>query len=68
VTVLLAGVRPDTAGILTNINLASWFPSSQATLKAVRFALAKLRGARAEGPAPQALTDVDLTPKLYYLG
>jgi sulfate permease, SulP family len=77
VTVLLAGVRPDTAGILTNINLASWFPSSQvfpkeeeqysSTLKAVRFALAKLPGARAEGPAPQEQTDVDLTQRLYYL-
>jgi SulP family sulfate permease len=77
VTVLLAGVRPDTAGVLTNINLASWFPSSQvfpeeeeqysSTLKAVRFALAKLRRARAEGPAPQEQTDVDLTQKLYYL-
>jgi sulfate permease, SulP family len=77
VTVLLAGVRPDTAGILTNINLESWFPSSQifpeeeeqysSTLKAVRFALAKLRAARTQEPAPQTQVDVDLTPKLYYL-
>jgi hypothetical protein len=37
------------------------------TLKAVRFALAKLRVARAEEPAPQAQTDVDPIPKLSYL-
>jgi sulfate permease, SulP family len=77
VTVFLAGVRPDTAGVLKNIGLESWFPSAQifpeeeqqysSTLKAVRFALAKLRAARTEEPAPQAQADIDLTPKLYYL-
>jgi SulP family sulfate permease len=77
VTVLLAGVRPDTAAIFTNINLASWFPASQvfpeeeqqysSTLKAVRFGLAKLRAARADEPAPQEQTDVELNLKLYYL-
>ena len=77
VTVLLAGVRPDTAGVFKNINLESWFPASQifpeeeeqysSTLKAVRLALAKLRAVRAEEPAPKTQTDVDLTPKLYYL-
>jgi hypothetical protein len=36
-------------------------------LKAVRLALAKLRAVRAEEPAPKTQTDVDLTPKLYYL-
>jgi SulP family sulfate permease len=75
VTVLVAGVRPDTAGILTNIKVESWFPSSQifpeeeeqysSTLKAVRFALAKLRAARTAEPAPHA--DAELTPRLYYL-
>jgi sulfate permease, SulP family len=77
VTVLLAGVRPDTAGVFKNINLESWFPASQifpeeeeqysSTLKAVRLALAKLRAVRAEEPAPKTQADVDLTPKLYYL-
>jgi sulfate permease, SulP family len=77
VTVLLAGVRPDTASVLQNINIESWFPASQifpeeeeqysSTLKAVRLALAKLRAVRAEEPAPKTQTDVDLTPKLYYL-
>jgi SulP family sulfate permease len=77
VTVLLAGVRPDTAGVLKNIDLESWFPSVQifpeeeqqysSTLRAVRFALAKLRAARNEEPAPQTQADVELTPKLYYL-
>jgi sulfate permease, SulP family len=77
VTVLLAGVRPDTAAVLANTNLASWFPASQvfpeeeqqysATLKAVRFALAEIRAARTETPAPQEQTDVELMPNLYYL-
>jgi SulP family sulfate permease len=77
VTVLLAGVRPDTAAVLANINLESWFPASQvfpeeeeqysSTLKAVRSALARLRASRIEEPAPQTPADVDLTPKLYYL-
>jgi sulfate permease, SulP family len=77
VTVLLAGVRPDTAGVFANINLQSWFPPSQvfpeeeeqysSTLKAVRFALAKLRAARTDTSAPPTQADVDLTPKLYYL-
>ena len=56
VTVLLAGVRPDTAAVFANINLESWFPAAQifpekeeqysSTLKAVRFALATLRALR----------------------
>jgi hypothetical protein len=33
----------------------------------VRFALAKLRAARTEEPAPQTQADVDLTAKLYYV-
>jgi SulP family sulfate permease len=77
VTVLLAGVRPDTAAIFANISLESWFPASQvfpeeeqqysSTLKAVRFALAKLRAARADEPIPQEQSEVELSPKLYYL-
>jgi sulfate permease, SulP family len=77
VTVLLAGVRPDTARVFINTNLESWFPASQvfpeeeeqysSTLKAVRFALAKLRAARTEEPAPQTQADVDVTPSFIIL-
>lgn len=52
VTVLLAGVRPDTWKVLTNIGFGAWFPAEQvfpeeeqefsATLKAVRYAKARL--------------------------
>lgn len=48
VTVLLAGVRPDTADVLHNVGFGQWFPEEQlfpqedelysATLKAVRYA------------------------------
>lgn len=48
VTVLLAGVRPDTLSVLNNVGFQSWFPAEQvfpeedeefsATLKAVRYA------------------------------
>ena len=48
VTVLLAGVRPDTASVLHNVGFGDWFPDEQlfgeedelysATLKAVRYA------------------------------
>lgn len=51
VTVLLAGVRPDTLNILKNVGLQDWFPAEHvfpeeerefsATLKAVRYAHAK---------------------------
>ncbi|MGB9307950.1 MAG: solute carrier family 23 protein, partial [Mycobacterium sp.] len=51
VTVLLAGVRPDTLGVLNNVGLQSWFPAEHifpeedveysATLKAVRYAHTK---------------------------
>lgn len=52
VTILLAGVRPDVAKVLTNIGFDSWFPAEQlfpeeeqefsATLRAVRYARTKL--------------------------
>lgn len=65
VTVLLAGLRPDTAAILANVGFQKWFPAEHvfpeedkefsATLKAVRYAHAKT----AEQPATQS--------DLYYL-
>lgn len=65
VTVLLAGLRPDTAAILKNVGFDSWFPAEHvfpeedkefsATLKAVRFAHATA----ADRPVAQ--------PDLYYL-
>jgi len=65
VTVLLAGVRPDTAEILKNVGFQSWFPAEHvfpeedrefsATLKAVRYAHAKA----ADRPGAE--------PDLYYL-
>jgi sulfate permease, SulP family len=77
VTVLLAGVRTETVRVLTNVGLETWFPASQvfpeeeeqysATLKAVRFAVAKLRAARGDTSATQAQVDAELTSKLYYL-
>lgn len=52
VTILLAGVRPDTLKVLNNIGFDSWFPAEQvfpeedqefsATLRAVRYARTKL--------------------------
>ncbi|MBI3223936.1 MAG: SulP family inorganic anion transporter [Mycolicibacterium cosmeticum] len=52
VTILLAGVRPDVAKVLTNIGFDYWFPAEQlfpeeeqefsATLRAVRYARTKL--------------------------
>ena len=52
VTVLLAGVRPDTLDVLGNVGLRKWFPDERifpegekefsATLKAVRYAESRL--------------------------
>ena len=52
VTVLLAGVRPDTLDVLSNVGLRDWFPDERifpeegkefsATLKAVRYAESRL--------------------------
>ncbi|MGB9221834.1 SulP family inorganic anion transporter [Mycobacterium sp.] len=71
VTVLLAGVRPDSLGVLNNVGLQSWFPAEHifpeedveysATLKAVRYAHAKRDAVGAE-PA-EAAED----PDFYYL-
>jgi sulfate permease, SulP family len=68
VTILLAGVRPDTLKVLTNIGFEAWFPPDQvfpeeaeeysATLKAVRYAQARRAS---EQP------DAEADPKLYYL-
>jgi sulfate permease, SulP family len=64
VTVLLAGVRPDTLAVLKNVGIESWFPPEHvfpeedeeysATLKAVRYAHTKK-------------TDHAGEPDLYYL-
>ncbi|OBH10496.1 SulP family inorganic anion transporter, partial [Mycobacterium sp. E1747] len=76
VTILLAGVRPDTLGVLQNVGFQSWFPAEQifpeedeefsATLKAVRYAHNKLAALNLKAPfttAPQLTRH----PELYYL-
>jgi SulP family sulfate permease len=60
VTVLLAGVRPDTLAVLNNVGLQDWFPAEHvfpeedkefsATLKAVRFAHNQQEVERADDP------------------
>ena len=70
VTILLAGVRPDTLGILHNVGIQSWFPAQHifpeedeeysATLKAVRHARGHLA---AVADRPHRLDP----PDLYYL-
>jgi SulP family sulfate permease len=60
VTVLLAGVRPDTFAVLKNVGFQTWFPSEHvfveenqefsATLKAVRYAHTKSTAERLEEP------------------
>ncbi|OBK07657.1 SulP family inorganic anion transporter [Mycobacterium sp. 1245852.3] len=71
VTILLAGVRPDTLEVLTNVGFESWFPAGHvfpeedeeysATLKAVRYAHGKLAELKPKAPLPAAHS------KLYYL-
>ncbi len=71
VTVLLAGVRPDTLRVLENVGLQSWFPEDHifpeedkeysATLKAVRYAHAKQD---AVGAVPVGAAE---DPDFYYL-
>ncbi|WP_102420014.1 SulP family inorganic anion transporter [Mycobacterium sp. 4858] len=76
VTVLLAGVRPDTLGVLNNVGFRHWFPAEQvfpeedeefsATLKAVRYAHNKLAALNVKAPfttAPELAPHADL----YYL-
>jgi sulfate permease, SulP family len=75
VTILLAGVQPDTLTVLKNIGFQRWFPTEQvfvededeedsATLKALRYAHASLddgaRGAVLAGASPGS-------DRLYYL-
>jgi SulP family sulfate permease len=73
VTILLAGVRPDTLKVLTNIGFEAWFPPDQvfpeeaeefsATLKAVRYAQARRASEQPDAEPAEARSD----PKLYYL-
>lgn len=76
ITVLLAGVRPDTLGVLRNVGFDSWFPAGDvfpeedeeysATLKAVRHAHNKLAELKLKPPFTGA---PELAPhtELYYL-
>lgn len=74
-TVLLAGVRPDTLKILTNLSVQDWFPAENifpeedtefsATLRAVRAANER-RQARVEAEESERTAEVDEEP-LYYL-
>jgi len=76
VTVLLAGVRPDTLAILNNVGFQSWFPAEHifpeedeeysATLKAVRYAHNKLAELRLKEPFTTAPEHAPHT-ELYYL-
>ena len=75
VTVLLAGVRPDTLRALHNVGFESWFPVAQtfpeedrdfsATLRAVRYAYAKLR--ESDAGSADAAAYVGIPAQLYYL-
>ncbi|ORA08232.1 hypothetical protein BST14_24750 [Mycobacterium arosiense ATCC BAA-1401 = DSM 45069] len=76
VTVLLAGVRDDTLGVLNNVGFKSWFPAEQvfpeedeefsATLKAVRYAHNRLAGRKINEPSTGA-TELAPHAELYYL-
>ena len=76
VTILLAGVRPDTLGILHNVGIQSWFPAEHifpeedeeysATLKAVRHARGHLAPVEIGRPPAKAI-DLEDPPDLYYL-
>ncbi|BBX64403.1 putative sulfate transporter [Mycobacterium saskatchewanense] len=76
VTVLLAGVRPDTLGVLTNVGFGKWFPEGHvfpeedeefsATLKAVRHAHNALAQLRLKEPFTSA-PELAPHPDLYYL-
>lgn len=76
VTILLAGIRPDALKVLRNIGFQAWFPAEQvfpeeveefsATLKAVRFARAKLSSEEAGQPAVEPERERSADP-LYYL-
>ncbi|MDT5326372.1 MAG: sulfate permease, SulP family [Mycobacterium sp.] len=76
VTVLLAGVRPDTLKVLRNIGFDDWFPAEQvfpeedqeysATLREVQFARAKL-GIDEPGQRVAELGRERSADPLYYL-
>jgi sulfate permease, SulP family len=76
VTILLAGVRPDTLAILHNVGLQSRFPAEHifpeedeeysATLKAVRHVRGHLAPVEVGRPIAKAIDFVD-APDLYYL-
>ena len=76
VTVLLAGIRPDTLGLLKNVGFESWFPAEHvfpeeeeeysATLKAVRYAHNKLAELKLKEPFTGEPEHTDHTD-LYYL-
>lgn len=76
ITILLAGIRPDALKVLRNIGFQDWFPADQvfpeeveefsATLKAVRFARARLAIDEAGAPVNEPDRNRDSDP-LYYL-
>ncbi|HUH70974.1 MAG TPA: SulP family inorganic anion transporter [Mycobacterium sp.] len=76
VTVLLAGVRPDTLAVAQNVGFRRWFPADHifpeedeeysATLKAVRYAHSKLAALELDVPLAKAIAHAD-HPDLYYL-
>jgi SulP family sulfate permease len=76
VTILLAGVRPDTLGVLNNVGLQRWFAAEHvfaeedeefsATLKAVRYAHNKLAELNLKVPFTAA-PELSPHPDLYYL-
>lgn len=76
VTVLLAGVRPDTLSVLKNVGLLNWFPEDRifpeedeeysATLKAVRYAHAERVALESDAPLRNNGEQVE-DPALYYL-
>jgi SulP family sulfate permease len=77
VTVLLAGVRPDTLTLLKNIGFENWFPQEQvfpeeerqysATLRAVRHAYSKLEELEPERADRPEHVLFSAESKLYYL-
>ena len=77
VTILLAGVRPDTLAMLKNVGIDSWFPAEQifpegeqlysATVSAVRYARAELEREQSAAILVGATTTHRDEPDLYYL-
>jgi SulP family sulfate permease len=77
VTILLAGVRPDTLAVLRNVGIDDWFPADQifaegeqefsATVSAVRYARARLGREGSDSVLVGADTTVSEEPNLYYL-